>query len=62
MREFYELVNEYPWTTVLLFIGICIILSLISGVMNKTINIISYEQGNSEQKNLQNPKWKSIYN
>ena len=62
MREFYELVNEYPWTTMLLFIGICIILSLISGVMNKTINITSYEQGNSEQKNLQNPKWKSIYN
>lgn len=27
MREFYELINEYPWTTVLLVIGVCAILS-----------------------------------
>lgn len=27
MREFFELVNEYPWTTFFLVIGLCCILS-----------------------------------
>lgn len=30
MREFYELVNEYPWTTVLLFLGIFWIIDAIA--------------------------------
>lgn len=29
MREFYQLINEYPWTTVILFIGIIIIIQLL---------------------------------
>ena len=29
MREFFELVNEYPWTTFFLFWGCCCLLSSI---------------------------------
>ena len=29
MREFFELVNEYPWTTVFLVFGCCFILQSI---------------------------------
>lgn len=34
MREFFELVNEYPWTTTLLVIGICWILNSIFSNFN----------------------------
>lgn len=32
MREFFELVNEYPWTTVLLFFGLSAILGQIAEI------------------------------
>lgn len=35
MREFYELVNEYPWTTFFLFIGICVIINSIKDSFDK---------------------------
>ncbi len=44
MREFYELVCEYPWTTFLLVIGACWILSAIREAIHgpkKTIIINS---------------------
>ena len=40
MREFFELVNEYPWTTFFLVCGLCWILGAMGEVIhgpNKTI-------------------------
>ena len=40
MREFFELVNEYPWTTFFLLLGVCAVLGYIAEVIhgpNKTI-------------------------
>ena len=34
MREFYELVNQYPWTTVLLVVAICCILNAFGDVIH----------------------------
>jgi hypothetical protein len=36
MREFFELVNEYPWTTFLLVIAICWILSALGEAIHGT--------------------------
>ena len=30
MREFFEVINDYPWTTFFIFLGICCILGIIS--------------------------------
>ena len=35
MREFFELVNEYPWTTFFLFLMITTILSEIAVILHK---------------------------
>lgn len=35
MREFYELVNEYPWTTVCLVFAICMIFDSIGNIFKK---------------------------
>ena len=42
MREFFELVNEYPWTTFFLLLGVCAVLGSIAEVIHgpkKTIII-----------------------
>ena len=42
MREFFELVNEYPWTTFLLVCGVCFILTALGRAIHgpeKTIVI-----------------------
>ena len=42
MREFFELVNEYPWTTFFLIFGLCCILDSLGEAIhgpNKTIII-----------------------
>ena len=33
MRDFYVLVNEYPWTTVLLFFALLCALSYVVGIV-----------------------------
>lgn len=33
MREFFELINEYPWTTFFLIIGLGFLLEEISGAL-----------------------------
>ena len=38
MREFYELVNEYPWTTFFLFLGICGILRSVAEIIHGSNN------------------------
>lgn len=38
MREFYELVNEYPWTTFFIFLGICSILNYIVEIIHGNNN------------------------
>ena len=46
MREFYELVCEYPWTTFFLFVGLCGLLESIGVAIHgpeKTIIINSDE-------------------
>jgi len=35
MREFYEVINEYPWTTFFLFLMIVVILSEIAAILHK---------------------------
>ena len=42
MREFFELVNEYPWTTFLLVMGLCFVLGALGEAIHgpkKTIII-----------------------
>ena len=46
MREFFQLVNEYPWTTFFLVIGLCCVLEALGkvlpstkGLFDKPINI-----------------------
>ena len=34
MREFFEVINEYPWTTFFLFIMIVVILSEIAAIFH----------------------------
>ena len=38
MREFFELVNEYPWTTFFLFIGCTILIGTIGGSIAEIIH------------------------
>lgn len=38
MKEFFELVNEYPWTTFFLVIGICLILEELGGALAEIIH------------------------
>ena len=38
MREFFELVNEYPWTTVFLVIGIGFLLEELGSVLASIIH------------------------
>ena len=35
MREFYEVINEYPWTTFFLFLMITSILSEIAAILHR---------------------------
>ncbi len=35
MREFYEVINEYPWTTFFLFIMVTTILSEIACIVHR---------------------------
>lgn len=33
MREFYEIINEYPWTTFFLFLMIVVIITIFANVI-----------------------------
>lgn len=45
MREFFELVNEYPWTTFLLFLALVIILEKITVMLAAIFgNIFKYRK------------------
>ena len=35
MREFFEVINDYPWTTFFLFIMITVILSEIAVILHR---------------------------
>ena len=35
MREFFELVCEYPWTTFFLFCGVCVLLNNLSELIHE---------------------------
>ena len=51
MREFFELVNEYPWTTFFLVIGLCWILSAMGEALHgarKTIIITDKKEETKE--------------
>lgn len=50
MREFFELVNEYPWTTFFLVIGCCCILGALGDVIHdpKKIVIIHEDKDKDE--------------
>lgn len=39
MREFFELINEYPWTTFLIFIGIIILLNNVGEIIVNIFNL-----------------------
>jgi hypothetical protein len=43
MREFFELVNEYPWTTFFLAWGICCILTALGKAIHGPEKIINIE-------------------
>ena len=52
MREFFELVNEYPWTTFFLVFGLCFILQSLGEAIHgpeKTINI-NYDEDKKHDK------------
>ena len=49
MREFYELINEYPWTTFLLIIALCMILNSLGNLVHGEKNI--YINTNEDEKN-----------
>ena len=52
MREFFELVNEYPWTTFLLVMGLCFILEALGEAIHgpkKTI-VINKDTNNKDDK------------
>jgi len=38
MREFFELINEYPWTTVFLVIGIGYLIEIIGDAIGTIIH------------------------
>ena len=48
MREFYELINEYPWTTFFLLIGLCMILNSIGNMIHGEKNIYIKENEKDE--------------
>lgn len=50
MREFFELVNEYPWTTVFLICGICWILRSIGEAIHGPKKTIIIKNDNNEYK------------
>lgn len=43
MREFFELVNEYPWTTFFLVCGLCWILGAMGEVIHGPSKTIIYK-------------------
>ena len=43
MREFFELVNEYPWTTFFLFCGLCWILGAMGEAIHGPSKTIIYK-------------------
>ncbi len=43
MREFFELINEYPWTTVLLVIGLCLMFESIGTMIHGPGYKITYK-------------------
>lgn len=43
MREFFELVNEYPWTTFWLIIGLGFLIEKIGTCISEIIHGIPYE-------------------
>ena len=48
MREFFELVNEYPWTTFFLVLGLCCILSAIGEAIHGPNKTIIYKDKNDK--------------
>ena len=49
MREFFELVNEYPWTTFFLFLGICAVLESITTMIHGPGYKITYKSDISDK-------------
>ena len=43
MREFFELVNEYPWTTFFLVLGLCCIFESIGVAIHGPSKTIIYK-------------------
>ena len=39
MREFFELINEYPWTTFLIFMAIIILLNNVGEIIVNVFNL-----------------------
>lgn len=48
MREFFELVNEYPWTTFFLFLGICAVFESIATMIHGPGYKITYKSDKSD--------------
>ena len=49
MREFFELVNEYPWTTFFLFLGICAVLESIGVALHGSNKTIIYKDKDDDK-------------
>jgi hypothetical protein len=50
MREFFELVNEYPWTTVGLIIGSCWLLEALGKAIHGPKNTIIINPDKKDRK------------
>ena len=59
MREFFELVNEYPWTTFFLFLGICAVLESIGAMIHGPGYKITYKSDISDKSNKSDKSDKS---
>ncbi len=51
MREFFELINEYPWTTFFLIIGACWILENLAEVIHGPSHNITINTNKDEADN-----------